>query len=641
MADSTTYYDHDSLFSLSQETIVHDSERKGDTAQKDTPFEEGEDLVPKKARRNDRLLPFVLVLIGVFLSLFAVALDYSSTGITMLYIGSYFKDASQAGSASALFILTSTTFQPMFGSLANIIGRKLTILSALTIFVIFGLLCSASTSMPFLIASRAFQGIGAGGVISLAYILIADLFPPHKRGCFQSILSAAWGIASVAGPLISGSLIDVGLWRHTFYVLSAMALLAGLLLALFLKTSEKKDTPLEVKDIERQHTSLAPTAAEGDLQKTTAETAAPPRSKKSFVQQLVRFDHIGTLLLCVASGSIVLALQWGSASASIGALFTWRSPLIISMLVGGVVFVGIFIVYEKRFRYQPVVPLGLFCQRNPSLVLLCHLSYGLAVFGMHFYLPMYFQVVKGHTAVQAGLDMIPDQLAGPVCYAITSVITTRTGYIRLFVYIGFALMAVGGGLLTLFDSSTPILQQVIALLLTGGPAGLIVENSMIIGQSTVQHASEVATATALCNFFRSLGGAFSIAIYSVIINHTMDAGLAGIDARYGYGIANHVQRDILAITRFPSGSQLKSELQQLYTSAIHHTSLMVICMSAFGFFVACFIGPVRLRRGEPHLEHKEENLSTTKSRLQTPPATAIAAASAARKAVVEEGDEKK
>lgn len=265
--------------------------------------------------------------------------------------------------------------------------------------------------------------------------------------------------------------------------------MAGLLLVLFLKTSEDKHVSLAVKDIEHQHQPLPLPTAERSHEEATPESNIQAR-QRSFGEQLVRFDHIGTLLLCIASGSIVLALQWGSASASIGALFSWQSPLIISMFVGGVVFVGVFVVYERHFRYQPIVPLGLFCQRNPCLVLLCHFAYGLAVFGMHFYLPMYFQVVKGHTAVQAGLDMIPDQLAGPVFYAITSVITTRTGYIRLFVYTGFALMAVGGGLLTLFDASTSMLQQVITLLLTGGPAGLIVENSMIIGQSTVQHASE-------------------------------------------------------------------------------------------------------------------------------------------------------
>ncbi|KAI8364749.1 major facilitator superfamily-domain-containing protein [Radiomyces spectabilis] len=451
-----------------------------------------------------------------------------------------------AGWAGTLYLLLMTSFQPLFGSLAERLGRKIVIMVALTTFILGGVCCSVSVNMWMFIVSRAWQAVGSGGILSLTYVMVADLVPPEKRGKYQFVLSISWGSAAILGPLMCGTLVDDGIWQYTFYINVILAMIALLLLAFFFPW---------------------------------------PNRPCSVWIQMGRMDYTGMLLMLSSTIVLLLALQWG------GYVYPWASPLILTMIAIGIVLLVLFICHEVYRAAEPMISFRMFQQRTVRTMFLGHFLFGLATYGMHFYMPTYFQVINGDSAAISGLEMLPDQLSGPICYGLVSVIIARTGTIRIFVWIGFGLLTIGAALITCFDIHTSLLQQLATLLLTGISTGLIVEPSVIITQHFVMEEN-VAVATSLCNFFRSLGGSFSIAIYSTVFLHTLNTGL--MSSQLSSDEAERVKHDLLLIAGLTE--PLKSDIQSIYARSVRQACILMIPFALVGLFSVLWAQPVNVRR---------------------------------------------
>jgi EmrB/QacA subfamily drug resistance transporter len=418
----------------------------------------------------------ILITAGLMLSLFLASMESTVVSTGMPTIVSQLGGLESYSWVFTAFMLASTTTVPLYGKLSDLFGRRPVFVAAMAIFLIGSALCGLAATMPQLIAFRTVQGIGAGGLLPLVFIIIGDLFSLEQRARLQGLFSGVWGISSIAGPLLGGFIVDQASWQWIFWI-NIFPGLAATAIVWFAWI----DRP-------RAHD-------------------APPRS----------IDYAGALLL--TAGAVALLMSLTDLGAS------WALPT----LAGALALFGALVWVEHRAS-DPVLPIGLFRDRM-FLVACGHgILAGCAVFGGATFVPLYVQGVLGTSATGAGAALMPMLLAWVFSSILGTRLLLRLGY-HTIALAGMVALVIGAFPLMFLDTQTNRLLLMTSLGLMGFGMGFSIPAFLIAVQSTVER-SKLGTATSTLQFSRSIGGAFGIGIMGAILSAIVVAHLvaAGLDA---------------------------------------------------------------------------------------------------------------
>ncbi len=429
--------------------------------------------------QNDSAAPafthkqLMLIFSGLMLGMLLASLDQTIVSTALPTIVGDLGGLTHLSWVITAYLLTSTIAMPLYGKLSDLYGRRLLLQIAVSIFLVGSLLSGLSQNMLQLIISRGVQGLGAGGIMIMTMTVIGDILPPRDRGRYQGFLGATFALSSVAGPLLGGFFVDNLSWRWVFFInlpLGALALLAE---ALFLKIARQK--------------------------------------RKASI------DFLGSAFLAIWVSALLLMTTWG------GREYAWQSAQIMGLGATGIIFLYLFLFVQSRAS-EPILPLKLFKERVFAVGTLIMFILGMAMFGALAFMPLYFQVVRGDTATQSGLSLLP-LMVGMVSSSIVSgQVVSRTGRYRFLPITGSAIMTVGLASLSFIDINTNYARIAFSMLLLGAGMGMIMQTIIIAVQNAVNFR-DLGVATGGTNLLRSLGSAFGVAIFGAILNNRLDFNL--------------------------------------------------------------------------------------------------------------------
>jgi EmrB/QacA subfamily drug resistance transporter len=411
-------------------------------------------------------------LLGVMLSVFLAAMESTVVVTAMPIVAKSLGGLEIYAWVFSGFLLTSTVTMPLWGRLSDLFGRRRTVLTGLTIFLLGSALSGLSTDMTQLIAFRMLQGLGAGSIMTIGMTIVADLYGLEGRAKTQGYLSGVWGVASLVGPLVGGFLTDHGWWRWVFYINLPFGAIAMVLLG-------------------------------------TALRGEKPMARRPVI------DYGGILLFATGISALLFGVSAGGIHtfASIGAL----APLGLSAIA-----LMAFVVTEQRAA-EPIVPLRLFRHRMFVAAVATGFLSGMAMFGALAFVPLYLQGVAGHSATGTGLVLMPFVLGWVTMSILSARLVLRIGY-RVVVVAGMTSLTLSFLLLYHWGTELTTLVAIRDAIFGGIGMGLTMVPMLIAVQSAVPRG-DLGVATSLTQFFRSVGGAAGVAVMGAVKTHKLDAGL--------------------------------------------------------------------------------------------------------------------
>ena len=416
-------------------------------------------VVPVYTRRQ-----ILLIMSGLMLGLLLASLDQTIVSTALTTISRDFHRLDLYSWVVTAYLLTSTASTPLYGKISDQFGRKRIFQASIVIFLIGSALSGLAQNMYQLIAFRAVQGVGAGGLLTLALAIVGDVIPPRERGRYQGYFGAVFGVSSVLGPLIGGFLVDQASWRWVFYVnlpIGAVALVVV-------------NRVLRLDDI-------------------------PRRSK---------IDVAGSVLIVSGVSLFLIGVQVAGGAARItGAAYAYG--------ITGLVLVAAFVWWEARAP-EPIIPLGLFRNRVFTVANVVGFITGCVMFGALIFLPLYFQTVRHVSPTASGLRLLP-MLAGMLITSISSGrLVSKFGRYKLFVNTGTAVLACGIGIMTTITVNTGAWALAGMLFLIGVGLGLFMQTLILAVQNSIPYEN-MGVGTASVTFFRTLGGAVGAAVLGAIL----------------------------------------------------------------------------------------------------------------------------
>ncbi|HUB71743.1 MAG TPA: MDR family MFS transporter [Acidimicrobiales bacterium] len=486
----------------------------------------------------------VLLIIGaLMLGMLLAALDQTIVSTALPTIVGDLGGGSHIAWVVTAYLLASTVSTPIWGKLGDQYGRKVFFQAAIVIFLVGSAFSGLAHSMLELIAFRAVQGLGGGGLMVGAQAIVGDIVSPRDRGRYVGLFGGVFGVASVVGPLLGGIFVDDLSWRWIFYInipIGALALVV---------------------------------------------VAAQVPGHLGRVHHVI--DYVGAAVLTMAASALVLVASLG------GTTYAWGSAPIIALAVGGAVLVAVFLLFERRAA-EPVLPLHLFGERTFSVTSLVGFIIGFAMFGALTYLPAFFQVVRGISPTESGVQLLPLMAGLLVTSIFSGQVISKTGRYRAFPIIGAGVMAIGLYLLSQMGTSTSDAVDAVYMAVLGAGLGLVMQVLVIIVQNAVPQ-SELGVATSGATFFRSIGGSFGTAIFGAVFSNLLTGNLRshlhGLSLPRTFSVADVTPA---ALAHLPSA--VLHGFVGGYAATIESVFLYAVPLAALAFIATWWIPKVELKR---------------------------------------------
>ncbi|MFC8141197.1 DHA2 family efflux MFS transporter permease subunit [Streptomyces paradoxus] len=502
-------------------------------------------LTPHGAAPREQVSGNVLVSIGaLLLGMLLAALDQTIVSTALPTIVSDLGGLDHLSWVVTAYLLAATAATPLWGKLGDQYGRKRLFQAAIVIFLVGSALCGAAQDMAQLIAFRALQGLGGGGLIVLSMAIVGDLVSPRERGRYQGLFGAVFGATSVLGPLLGGLFTQHLSWRWVFYVNLPVGVVALAVIAAVLHI---------------------------------------PRTAQRHV-----IDYLGTFLIAAVATCLVLVASLG------GTTWDWGSWQIVGLAVLGVVLALAFVAVERRAA-EPVLPLKLFRVRTFTLAAVISFVVGFAMFGAMTYLPTFLQVVQGISPTMSGVHMLPMVLGLLLASTASGQIVSRTGRWKVFPIAGTGITTLGLLLLHQLDEHSSTAELSGFFFVFGLGLGLVMQVLVLIVQNAVPY-EDLGVATSGATFFRSIGASFGVAVFGTVFAGRLGEQLT--DAFRGVRLPPGVSVDALeadprGIAALPPG--LRPPALHAYAVSITDVFLYAAPVALLGFVLAWFLKEDRLR----------------------------------------------
>jgi EmrB/QacA subfamily drug resistance transporter len=511
----------------------------------------------------------MVILGGLMTGLLLAALDQTIVSTALKSIVEDFNGLNHYTWVVTAYLLTSTASTPLYGKISDIYGRRIVFQFAIVTFLIGSFLAGASQNMTELIATRALQGLGAGGLMALTFVIIGDIVPPRERGRYQGYFGAVWGLSSVAGPLLGGffsdhaTILGITGWRWIFYINLPFGIAALLITS----------AVLHIPKVKREHS----------------------------------IDFLGAILMVAATVSILLTVSiYGPENG-------WLDPRTITYLLAGFILVALFIYWESKAK-EPILPLELFKNHTFTLTSVLGAVIGAGMFGAIVMLPLYLQVVKGASATEAGLKLIPLMLGIVSTSIFSGKAITKTGKYKKFPVMGTTLMTVGILLMVTLTRETPFWQLAVFSILVGAGLGLSMQTIVIALQNSVDF-KDMGVATSSNTFFRSLGSVFGTALFGSIltnrVTHYLQSGFGELAVTNPAAAASF---DSAKLEQLSSNTSVLKELPLVvqntaldaFVNSFHIVFLAAAPVTALGIVLALMLREAPLRTNKDYAAARED-----------------------------------
>ena len=523
------------------------------------------DVAPKSLTHKE----IMFVLSGLMVGLLLAALDQTIVSTALKSIVEDFDGLAHYTWVVTAYLLTSTASTPLYGKISDLYGRRPVFQFAIITFLIGSFAAGAATSMEQLIAFRAVQGLGAGGLMSLTFVIIGDIISPRERGKYQGYFGGVWGLSSVAGPLLGGyfsdhaQILGVSGWRWIFYINLPFGIAALILTSIF----------LHIPKVKREHS----------------------------------IDYLGALLLVSGVSSLLLGLSvYGPQDG-------WQNSKTLLTIAAAIVLMLLFIFQESRAK-EPIIPLTLFKNHTFSVTSVMAFIIGAGMFGAIIMLPLYFQIVKGDSATSAGLKLIPFMI-GIVTFSIVSgKLITKHGHYKRFPIMGLSLMTVGLFMLSTLTQTTPFWQLAIYGIFVGAGLGLSMQTIVIALQNSVEFR-DLGVATSANTFFRSIGATMGVALFGTVyasrLAHNLPIEIEKLRASNPAALVGATPEKFEALKENTAVLQtftpeLQAGIINAFVNSFHVVFLTSVPITIIGFFIAFMLRETPLRTGVGHQAAKEE-----------------------------------
>lgn len=526
-------------------------------------------VAPLEEKRSHRQVLQALsgLLLGMFVSMLA-----STVVSTSLPVIVHDLDGDQTAFTWVVTatLLTTAISTPIWGKLADLFNRKLLIQLAIVIFVLATAAAGFSQDPATLIAFRAVQGIGAGGLAALSQVIMADIISPRERGRYMGLFGAVMAVATVGGPLLGGVITDTWGWRWNFFVALPFAVLALIIL------------------------------------QRTLHLPALPKKK-------ARIDYLGIILLSTA---VSLLLIWVTLA---GDSFDWWSVETFLMVGGAIVATALFIFVELRSK-EPLVPLTLFRNRTFTLAVIASVATGIAMFGASVFLSQYMQLARGATPTEAGLMTIP-MIGGLLIASIgVGALITRFGNWKPYLIVGSVLLIAGSYLLSTIHYDTAFVLVSIYMFLLGAGVGMTMQNLVLVVQNTSK-PTEIGVASSGVTFFRSLGGTIGVSVMGAALASSVTDLMAGAKDQLtaaimslgaeGAAIADQIQSGALPkVSVMPE--VVRVIFEDIYAQGISHSFLIAVPFAIVSLIAVLFLPnkPLTRMTTSERIQASEADLAT-------------------------------
>jgi EmrB/QacA subfamily drug resistance transporter len=500
----------------------------------------------------------LVVMGGLMVGMFLSALDQSIVGTALPRITSDLGGLDKLSWVVTAYMLAATASTPLWGKISDLYGRRLLFQIAIVTFLIGSLLAGFSSNIDQLIAFRAVQGLGGGGLMALAMATIGDVIPPRERGRYQGYFAAVFGTSSVLGPVLGGFFADGPGWQWIFFMNIPLGLIA---LAI-------TSAALKMPHVRRNH----------------------------------NIDYLGAAVVVASVCSLLLYTAW--AGPDLG----WTSSTGIALLVGGFALAALFVVVERR-AVEPIIPMRLFSNSIFSISNVFGFLIGVAMFGSMIFIPVYLQVVDGMSPTESGLAMIP-MVVGIFSTSITAgQLMTRTGRYKIFPILGAATVIVALVMLSSLDAGSPYWFAALSMYVMGAGLGFTMQVLITVVQNSVDR-SDMGVATSSVAFFRSMGGSFGTALFGAILSSRLTVHIAealkGLPSGTTPAGVDDAANNVQAINALPE--PVHSLVTGAFSNSLHDTFLSAVPLVFIALVVALFLKekPLATRDNAPEAAAEPE-----------------------------------
>jgi EmrB/QacA subfamily drug resistance transporter len=511
----------------------------------------------------------LFVLSGLMVGILLAALDQTIVSTALKSIVEDFDGLAHYTWVVTAYLLTSTASTPLYGKISDLYGRRPVFQFAIITFLIGSFAAGAATSMEQLIAFRAVQGLGAGGLMSLTFVIIGDIVSPRERGKYQGYFGAVWGLSSVAGPLLGGyfsdhaQILGVTGWRWIFYINLPFGIAALILTSIF----------LHIPKVKREHS----------------------------------IDYLGALLLVSGVSSLLLGISvYGPQDG-------WGTSKTLLSITAAIVLILLFIFQESRAK-EPILPLTLFKNHTFSVTSIMAFIIGAGMFGAIIMLPLYFQIVKGDSATSAGLKLIPFMIGIVTMSIVSGKLITKHGHYKRFPIMGLALMTIGLAMLATLTETTAFWKLAIYAILIGAGLGLSMQTIVIALQNSVEFR-DLGVATSANTFFRSIGATMGVALFGTVyasrLAHNLPIEVEKLRVSNPAALVGATPEKFEALKDNTAvlqtfAPELQAGIINAFVNSFQVVFLTSVPITIIGFFIAFMLRETPLRTGVGHQAAKEE-----------------------------------